>query len=138
MKHLLIAAMAGALVACGGGSGGEVTPDSAAKMSPIKLAESIADNMTRAAEMVNSIQSVADAEAIKPELAEIGNQYTVQVTAMRSLDQSKIKDPEAFMQKQMESANALAGFMSAMQDLQARNVDAATAIMPELRAFQPS
>ena len=145
MKHFLIAAtaatlMAGSLSACGGGAdaGGPITAESAAKMAPAKLVDRIVTDMRAAGDMLNDIQSVEDAQTVKPRLAEIGERYTVQMTALRNLDQSRIKDAEKFMKKQMESADALAGFMKALNDLQARNVQAAQVIMPELQAFRPS
>ncbi|MEM7729716.1 MAG: hypothetical protein AAF311_10630 [Pseudomonadota bacterium] len=136
MKRLMICAMAGALVACGGG-GGDVTAENAASVSPMRLADAIVSDMREAADVVNGIQTVSDAEAAKPVLADIGGRYEAQMSAMRNLDQSRIKDPEAFMGKQMESADALAGFMNAMSELQKRNVEAAQTIMPELQAFRP-
>lgn len=145
MKHLLIAAMAATLMAggvsaCGGGAdaGGPITAESAAKMAPSKLVDRVVADMTAAGDMLNGIQSVEDAQAAKPQLAEIGERYTVQMTALRNLDQSRIKDAEKFMKKQMESADALAGFMNALNSLQARNVEAAQVIMPELQNFRPS
>ncbi|MGB6228991.1 MAG: hypothetical protein WBF53_02560 [Litorimonas sp.] len=141
MKNLLICAMAGALVACGGGSGGvsgPITAEAAAKMDPADLVDRVVADMTAAKEMMDGIQTVEDAEAAQPELAEIGERYTVLMTALRDLDQSRIKNAETFMQKQMQSADALAGFMNSLNALQARNVQAAQVIMPELQHFRPT
>jgi hypothetical protein len=140
MKQLMICAMAGMLVACGGGGGSEggtATPESAAKMSPMQLSEGVVADMREATSILQGINSGEEAEAALPRIRELGESYSARVSALRTIDQSKIKDPEKYMKVQMASADAFAGFMSALDALRARSSEAGNIVTPELQYFKP-
>ncbi|MGB3456832.1 MAG: hypothetical protein WBG08_05895 [Litorimonas sp.] len=140
IKQLTIAAMTAALVACGsgGGASGPATPESAAKMSPIQLAEGVVSDMREATSVLEGIQTAEEAEAALPRIRELGESYSARITAMRTMDQSKIGDPQKYMEAQMASADAMAGFMAALDALRGRSSEAGNIVTPELQAFRPA
>jgi len=137
MKRFFIVAMAGLIVACGGGTD-NAEPASAAtieKMKPAELADKAIADLKAATTLLAGISTVEAAEAAIPQFKALGDQYAKVNAAMRTVDQSDSRQMMKMAEKSPLLAAQLQAFMGEVNAIQSRNSDAAQILLPHLRTF---